>query len=597
MGLFQKALETYNEMEHIAGMQVENGMPLAPAGYIIAPAKIEIVITDEGGFVSASKIDEKVLVPATEMSAGRTSGISPHPLCDKLEYVADVIPEKHGAYLSLLGAWADSEYTTPEINAVHSYAENGTILDDLTKAGILEPDSKDIAAELGQYVKWCVKSSDGNVEDVCYDRHIQESFLKFYEEVVRGADEKKLCMITGRYAVPALQHIKGISNLSANAKLISSNDKRNYTYRGRFETPDQAVSISYEASQKAHNALKWLVSNQSINLGDKDTDCRLLCWNSKCLPIPKVTGSLWAEIHEDEEKADPVNYRRKLNEIVYGYGRELPESESVAIAILGTTTTKSGRMSVLYYNELPGADFLDRLASWDVSCCWYHSRYGVCSPSLYAIAECAYGVQRKKSDDAPLIIDGAVKSRTLQALIASRVDKRSVPENIVRALVQKASNLQILNTKNRIDTLFTACAVIRKYREDRYKEVWDMSLEKDRKDRSYQYGRLLAVLEKLEKDALDKSETRLPNAVKLQAFYVQRPEKAAAQLVTHLKTCYYQKLSPGGRAYYDKLIGEIMENISNCGDAEEGKPLTETYLMGYSLQNNALYAKKEEEEK
>ena len=40
---------------------------------------------------------------------------------------------------------------------------------------------------------------------------------------------------------------------------------------------------------------------------------------------------------------------------------------------------------------------------------------------------------------------------------------------------------------------------------------------------------------------------------------------------------------------YRKLIGEIMEQISQFPDKEWDKPLTETYLMGYYLQRKDLY--------
>ena len=41
-----------------------------------------------------------------------------------------------------------------------------------------------------------------------------------------------------------------------------------------------------------------------------------------------------------------------------------------------------------------------------------------------------------------------------------------------------------------------------------------------------------------------------------------------------------------------RLIGEIMLVISGCPEGEAGKPLGEEYLMGYYLQKNALYTKK-----
>ena len=55
---------------------------------------------------------------------------------------------------------------------------------------------------------------------------------------------------------------KKIRNEGDGAKLISANDKENYTFRGRFIDKEQAFAIGAETSQKAHNALKWLIRKQ-----------------------------------------------------------------------------------------------------------------------------------------------------------------------------------------------------------------------------------------------------------------------------------------------------------------------------------------------
>ena len=120
-----------------------------------------------------------------------------------------------------------------------------------------------------------------------------------------------------------------------------------------------------------------------------------------------------------------------------------------------------------------------------------------------------------------------------------------------------------------------------------------MALEPEKKDRSYQFGRLLAVLEKAERDAFDSDEKREPNAMRMQAVFVKRPMYAAKIIIEQLKNAYYPRLNPGVRSYYDKLIGEIMLVLSECPDGEQDKPLGEAYPMGYYLQKNALYTKRE----
>ena len=119
-----------------------------------------------------------------------------------------------------------------------------------------------------------------------------------------------------------------------------------------------------------------------------------------------------------------------------------------------------------------------------------------------------------------------------------------------------------------------------------------MVLEPDKKDRSYQFGRLLAVLEKAERDTYGSDEGREPNAIRQQSVFCRRPLYAAHIIESQLERAYFPRLPTGSRMFYKKLIGQIMERISQFPEEQWNQPLRETYLMGYYLQRMALYAPK-----
>ena len=581
MGIFQKAVETYDAMEHLAGVQSAMGEALAPIGYIITTAKIEITIDKEGNFLRATPINEKIPIPCTESSAGRTSAPAAHPLCDRLSYILNIDDKKHSLYLDELKKWSESIFSDDKLRAVYTYVKKDSVMADLNRSELLSIDNSGKIKNLDELVTWRVEGLGDNSGNVQYDRVLQKKYREYY---INDNNDYAQCMILGRPLPIARQHIKGISNISGNAKLVSTNDTRNFTFLGRFTDADEAVSISYEASQKAHNALKWLVANQGVSLGDR----RMICWNPKGIKVPRVDSPL---LIKEDEKATPSNYSEKLESVLYGYRGQLPSSETVVIAAFEAAT--AGRLSLTYYNELQGSDFLDRLKYWDMTCCWNSSYWGVGSPSLYQILRCAYGIQRGSGENAKMEVDPKIVGKQMQMLISCRIDKRPIPADIVSNIIHNASRLNILTQSNRERILFTGCAVIRKYRTDKYKEVWEMALEENKKDRSYQYGRILAILEKIEKDTYGNDESRETNAIRSQAYFVQRPQAAFAQIMQQLKTGYYPRLSPGARAYYDRIIGEAMTIISEFSDDEIAKPLAETYLMGYYLQKNALYTKRE----
>ena len=112
-------------------------------------------------------------------------------------------------------------------------------------------------------------------------------------------------------------------------------------------------------------------------------------------------------------------------------------------------------------------------------------------------------------------------------------------------------------------------------------KVNSMELEKDR---SYLFGQLLAILEKVEERALylqeSKTDDRLTNAKKMWNVYTRRPAITYERLYSHIVRAYLKRLNPGARA---KIENEIMQiiNVLRETDGFNNNPLNERYLLGY----------------
>lgn len=594
MGLMKQAYDTYCTFEkRYAGRYfAESKEPLAPVSHQITKADIEITLDSEGELLSArlkDKSEPPIIMPVTEQSTGRTGDTScAHPLCDQIRFFSPRFPEKYEAYLTQLHAWETSEYSHPKLHAIARYVENGTILTDLQQMGLIKLDANGLPANEKLVVCWRVESGEENDCAECWkDLSLFRAFIDFYESQQKNRD-KVYCMVSGEYAVPALQHPKKIINTSANAKLISANDSSGFTYRGRFANDSQALTVGYSASQKAHSALHWFAVNQGVPFGGRT----FLCWSPQGVSLPRPTSPI---LQQAEPLRKPSDYKQALNNAITGFKKDLPEGSAAVIAVFDAAT--SGRLALTYYSELLASDFLERLHAWDASCLWWDGPFGIQSPSLYQIVSCAFGTQRMENNQAKLKADDRVMSQQIQRLVSCRVDSGCMPLDIERALVERASNLQILESSLREKMLFTACAVIKKYHFDRSGEEWNMALEPDKQNISYQYGRLLAVLEKIERDTYNEGENREPNAIRMQSVYAQRPQYASRIVWEQLKKAYYPRLKPASRIYYDRLIGEIEDHISDFPETEQNRPLGDTYLLGYYLQRNELYKAKTIEEK
>ena len=598
MGLLQAAYRTYENHTDKVGVILEGKEVLAPICHMVSNAQLEITITDKGEFQSAAKIssdDKKTIIPVTEDSATR-SGKDPksHPLCDQLRYLAPFGKERFDGYYHQLQEWTNSKNTHPKVQAIFSYIKRETIVKDLAENGTIELDGeipsngKIQGKEYGEcLVRWRVIPQPNGVKTACWeDQELFDCYIKHFMWTNRDKGQD-ICYITGEHDLSCKKHPPGITS-SPMARLISANDSQNFTYRGRFSTPVQAFNIGYTASQKAHNVLRWIVANYGVYMGGRT----FLFWNPETGRVHGIPISAKFSKGDQQPAADFVSYRAEVYETISGYKQSLNDSDDVVISALEAATT--GRLSVTYYNELKASDFFQRMEQWYLTCCCDRGRWGIQSPSIRDIVNCAFGSFREdKSGNDRFEADDKVLREHTQRLMHCVIERQMIPFDVVQALTAKAGNLQILSSNTRQLVLFLACAIIRKYKNDKQKrEEWTLALDMENRDRSYLFGRLLAVAEQAERSTYKKGEERETNAIRMQSVFTQRPMYAWG-IIEYKLIPYYAKLNTGLCMYYKNLIGEIADKISLVDAKDLRSRLDESYLLGYYQQRTALFRKKE----
>ena len=165
--------------------------------------------------------------------------------------------------------WCESSYGNRYVKTVYAYLEKNTLLWDLEGAGILDfTEEKELKKRLNEVVRIGIRRDFQTDLELWRENEIREDFCRY---LGNGQENRSFCYISGEEGTISENHPKSIWNLKANAKLISANEKANrgLVYSGRFETANQAVQVSYETSQKVHNALKWLIQKQGKMIGDK----------------------------------------------------------------------------------------------------------------------------------------------------------------------------------------------------------------------------------------------------------------------------------------------------------------------------------------
>lgn len=589
---------------------------LLPVSHTTQQAQIEVQVNIDGTFHSASVIDKEdanTVIPCTEDAASRTSGVEPYPLHDKLSYVAGDYVSYGGtvkkeipfdAYIRNLGEWANSVHAIDAVKSIYQYLQKGTLIADLVNANILYIDvygkllknwDKKQEAEYGEkpplfqvlngeqdsaFVRFNVYSPTNVLKKVWNDPDMYRSFISFYQEKLGDSD---ICYVTGKELPRTEKHTNKIRNAGDKAKLISANDTSGFTFRGRFHKSGEAASISYEASQKAHNALKWLIHKQG-----KVIDQRVfLVWNNEQPEVCSIFDD-GMELFDDSDSPDEQTaftgeeLAREVSKAIDGYRSRFQENDNVNILVLDAPTT--GRLAVLYYRYIEGVTYFNRLQEWHETCKWLHRYYKndkgervlfMGAPATKDIAFAAYG---------PRAGDKLVKV-VVERLLPCILDGQKIPDDLVKSAFHRASNPVGMESWEWEKTLSITCALINR------KERYSLALDVENQDRSYLFGRLLAVADVLERRALGKGEDRATNAIRYMNAFSKHPARAWKTIQESLQP-YQAKLGASG-LYLSKLIDEIASQITF--DDYNNKPLTGKYLLGFYSQRHALYQKKEEQ--
>jgi CRISPR-associated protein Csd1 len=627
----QSLYETYENCHSALGYSPNAPRPLLPICHITTQAHIEVAIDGQGNFRRAQIVDKDnatTIIPATEGSGGR-SGSRPesHSLSDKLQYVAGDFADYGGvvtsgyakdptkpyqSLLDLLTEWCQSEFGHPKARAVLSYLREKTLMRDLVAQKVLlvdgegkliskenaerDKNTKDIFsvvnAQDGAVIRWVVESPESDEHRAWQDKTLWESWANYY---LRNRTDTGLCLVTGEERLLTNNHPKYIRREGDNAKLISANDTSGFTFRGRFTTDDQACGVGLETSQKAHYALAWLLSWQ----GYVDGDLAIVAWATSGATVIQPTDdpidaldNAPSEESGIADTAQTIALRLKLK--IAGYRQELGETARMVVMAVDSATP--GRLSIVYYRTLSGSDFLERIERWHETCAWRHTYHGVeekdekgktkkryipfyGAPAPAAIAEAAYGNR----------LDDKLRKATIKRLLPCIVDGQPISRDLVESVIRRASNPAGMSGYEWSKALTIACALFRKYREE--KEKYDMALDETRTSRDYLYGRLLAIADVLEERTLSDAEKNRPtNATRYMQQFSQRPFRTWKQ-IHELLTPYLMR--QGDKAsYYKSLIGRV-EALFIPDDFISNKPLTGEYLLGYYCQRQKMWEKKD----
>ena len=594
MGWLDRCISVFDGNSAFVGEMEPGLVPLVPISHTTQKVNIEVALTGKGDFVRARVLrpDEMTtIIPCTEKSSARTSGLAPHPLFDKLQYIAGDYVQYGGEkkkfdyeeYMKNLQDWCSSPYAHPYVQAVYTYLQKKCLIHDLSEYKILPLNQdgslmknwkggKENAPAIFQNMDKDKTAFDSfvrfsvNEVRLCDDPDVWKSFQDYMEEELQKED---YCYAEGKKTkISELSPYK-VRNAGDRAKLISSNDTTNFTFRGRFLTAGEAMAIGYEATQKAHSALRWLISRQGTPYGEEI----ILTWGMGNEPLPSSQSDTldmvkqgWDEFGFDRNDAAAVtkteeSFAKAFNKVIQGYKERIPANASISVIALDAAVP--GRLAIRYYRELQGSRFLERIEDWHRKFRWkleYRKaelKPGekpeqvsfIGAPAPLAIIEAAYG---EKADDK-------LKKQAIERILPCIIDGKNIPVDIMKSAVYRATASVSLEFWEANKVRSIACALVCGYYARKGESI-TMGLDENCSDRSYVFGRILACAEQVERygQRLSGADTgtRVTNAERLMVAFTKRPKHTTDLLHTKLRPYLdriHTKSNYDSRAYLTML--------------------------------------------
>lgn len=590
---------------------------------------IEVTLSEKGRFIKAEWVpkDQIAIFPVTENSIIRAGKvIAPHPLCDELSYLSkELDPEKHKEYESVRKDWVsymEEGHTNRLLRILDDYLCQETIFRDCVASlfiGMNNEVVKDYAvvANAGEktektihlektFVTFRVETERSAEADLSLntDREIHQNYIGYVRKKNSEQMQEK-CDISGEKTYCVSRH----RGLMGNAKLVSISN-HNETYYGRFDAGEEIIHIGYEVSQKIHLMLKYLLEN-SQNKRQIGESCMLVNWFSDDIGNEEQVNLMdpiapYEEPEEEEEDEAPKtlggSFSVAINEYITGKNREINPEGKFYLMILDKIS--NGRISIKYFRELPKSELFERVEHWYQSTSWsfFNGKTQKMireTPATFRYADTIFGLEGDKGYVE--CRNSKLRTKTVERLLPCILEHRRLPQDLKNRMFQNLCNRSAYE-KTWNYTLALGCSIFKKYQIDYQKkeEVSEM-LDVNEQNRSYLYGRLLAVYEKLEQDVLnskvsDNKDRRATNAERLWSVYTKMPGRTLKILEDKVRP-YKESLiksNYSGFKYYDSLLTDVMSRLREAENYEQdkNKALNEDFVFGYYAQKQDFYTKK-----
>lgn len=504
------------------------------------------------------KIARNFLMP---QGVKKTSGVAANLLWDNAEYVLGVtstgkpdrVREQHAAFQAKLNEVADKT-NDAGLLAVRAFFQDPV-------CARLEADP--LWPEILETNPVMTFRLSGDLELIC-QRPAVRAMLEN-----SGTHAKEItCLVSGEPDGFERLHtaIKGVWNAQTSGANIVSFNKDAFNSFGKEQGANSPVGK--RAAFAYTTALNYLLSKEStqrIQVGDAST----VFWSEKHTSLEDT----FADLFDEPPKDDPAKQTRAIEALLNApqAGALSDEGGKTRFYVLGLAPN-AARISVRFWQVGTVAEMSARIRQHFQDLVIVHASYEKPYLSLFRLLVST--ATQGKSENIPPNLAGEFMRSILAGL--------PYPHSLLQAAVRRIRAEREVTYPRA--ALVKACL----NRSNSQEKEIAVSLDESNVNPGYRIGRLFAVLEKVQEEAVN------PSATIRDRFYgaaSSTPVTVFANLMK-LKNHHLAKLEEGRKRYFEKLIGQIMADINDFPPhlclADQGR-----FAIGYYHQRQAFFTKSE----
>lgn len=576
---------------------------------------IVVELTPTGDLISAYEMPkgQRIIYPVTEESVRRVGDKTPHPLTDKLEYYLPAYKtkkkKKYQENCKLIDKWLAHESNTDIhtfITAIQKFLNQPDFDKQLSQKLHGDPEQ---SIKIDTYIEFTIPNfKNYKTYSVSNYQELHQSYINFvnlYNKKNHPNDYKK-CIVSGKEDRIISKHRGAIGN----AKLISisANDNRKEMFTGNYfgtssKTTD-IVKIGYQTSEKIHLMLNYLCNNRNSCYRidqSKSNPTYLLIWKDVSVPTNEdtmITNNLLSTLGiTPTKKEDSITPDRKSRTILNNFytGQEKLTDDNYYIAIIRKSS--DGRSSLNYFEAIKKSQLFENLQKWNKTYQWTKitkNGNSTIKPSLFNIINDAFA--QDHGGDYLELSKGlsTYRAQLHENLLSSLLNGQPIPTHILKRIEQ---NLKYPKRYPKQWTHLINQGLALLNRKD-----YQPMLNNSETNRSYLFGRLLAVYERIEatKYSLDdNNSSRETNAQRLWTTCINRPDRILKNLKDKVKPYndYLYRKHRDLWTKFNKEEGDILTLLDAHRQSPDfNKPLTTDYLFGYQAEKNFLFTSSKQTE-